>query len=217
MRYIVALCICTLSLCLSAPAQATQVSRDQANQYFATCLSKAGTGVKRESITALCACTSARLITQMTAEELHVIQANTTATRAVSNKMLLEVYAPCTEVIAREMINFECVSNDQLYELNENYNIPEICACSAQKTADWYRGKATKLMAEVLGTNPHVTDPVAALMAHPSMKNQSLNNMVACSSLPAAQPETPAPAPGLMPVVPAPVQPKPKTSAPVAQ
>ncbi len=185
MRNFIAASLCFFLLTAALPAQATAVNRDQANQYFATCISKASKGVKTESMTALCACTSARLMQFMTAEDLETIKSGGTAGQAAQHKMLMDVYAPCTEVVAADMINFECVNNKKLYDLNKGYDIPKLCACSAQKSADWYQGKARGLMTEILQKDPAVTDAAGALITHPQTRNQMLNNLVACSAQPA--------------------------------
>ncbi len=182
MRSFIVALLSTFLLIAALPAHATQVNRDQANQYFATCISKAAAGANANSMTALCACSSARLMQYMTAEELELLKAGGAGSQAAQHKMLLDVYAPCSETIAADMIGFECVNNKQLYEMNKGYDIPKICACSAQKSADWYRGKARGLMADILKKDPAVTNAVGALISHPQTKNQILNNLVACSA-----------------------------------
>lgn len=185
MRNFIAALLCSFLLTAALPAQATAVNRDQANQYFATCIdSKANKGINAESMTALCACTSARLMQFITVEDLDMLKGGGTDGQAAQHKMLLDVYAPCTEIIAADMIDFECVNNKKLYDLNKGYDIPKLCACSAQKSADWYKGKARGLMTEILQKDPAVTDAAGALITHPQTRSQMLNNLVACSAQP---------------------------------
>lgn len=184
MRNFIAVLLCFFLLTATLPAQATAVNRDQANQYFATCIGKTTKGVNAESMTALCACTSARLMQFMAAEDLEAIKSGGSAGQTAQHKMLLDVYAPCTEIIAADMIGFECINNRKLYDLNKGYDIPKLCACSAQKSAVWYKGKARGLMTEIIQKDPAVTDAAGALITHPQTRNQMLNNLVACSAQP---------------------------------
>ena len=194
MKHIIVALVSALLLLATLPAQARVINRDEANEYFANCMSKKSDAVKVETLTTLCACTSARLMQSLTAEELHALSGKDAVAQAATHKMLTEVYAPCSETIAVDLINFECVNNEQLSDMNPDFDVPMVCGCSARSAAAWYQGKGKALMAEILKANPNVTDPVPALLAHPQMKNQILSNLVACSATPPTPPATPAPA-----------------------
>jgi len=188
MKKVIIALLSVLFLATSLPAQATVISRDEANEFYASCMSKRAKDVKVEMMNTLCACTSARLMQSMTSEELLAMQGKTGEGRLAMDKMLMKVYAPCSEIVAIELINYDCVHNEKLRELNEGFDVPEVCACAAGQTAQWYKGKSKTLMADILKSNPTVTDPVPALMAHPLMKNRVLNNLVSCSAKPPAEP-----------------------------
>lgn len=201
-------------LTLSFPggaAQATPVNRDQANEYFARCIASAK--APGESMRDLCACTSARILTMVSAEELAVMPEKTPAGQAAMKKMLVDVYAPCTEVVAREIFDFECVNNEQLIEMNQDLDMPQICSCAAEKTAASYKGKAQQYMGEALQKDQSATiaNPLGGLLNHPQVKSQNLNNLVACSAVPAPAPETESeaePATGTTPATSTPATPQ---------
>lgn len=172
---------------VSSAAQATAINRDQANEYFATCFAGKTKDVDAEAIGTLCACTSAGVMGLMTAEELKIMNTDTAEATAARHKFLMEVYAPCSEAIAADLINYECSNNDELYELNKDLNIPEICLCAAEQTAFWYKGKAKEIMAALLKNDPALPDPVSAILNYPALKSQSRGNMVACSAVPKPQ------------------------------
>lgn len=177
-------------LSLPAHAQTTQVSRDQANEYFALCL-KSGKSSPDENMRDLCACTSAKVLTEMTAEELAVLaDAATPAGQSARKKELVQVYAPCTEIIAAAMFDYECVNNRQLRELNEGFDMPSVCSCASKLTAEWLKGKGQKFMDEAMKKDPGMTlaNPIGALLTHPLVKSQNLNNLVVCSAKPATPP-----------------------------
>lgn len=164
------------------PAQATVINRDEANDYFSSCMSKKSADVKEETMTTLCACTSAKMVESMTSEELQTMAGTDATAQDARRKMLLEVYAPCSESIAVDLINTGCVNNGDLYEMDQNFNVQQVCGCSARSAAAWYQGKGKTLMTDILKTNPAMTDPAPALLAHPLLKNQILSNLVACTA-----------------------------------
>ncbi len=194
-------CVSLFMMTLPAQAQSTPVNRDQANEYFAQCI-KGSQSTLGESMRDLCACTSAKLMTQISAEELAALADTTTpAGQAARKKELVQVYAPCTELIAAEMFDFECVNNKQLRDLNKDFDMPAVCSCASKMTANWYKGKGQQFMDEAMKKDPGMTlaNPVGALLNHPLVKSQNLNNLVTCSAKPVTpvvkEEAAPAPAP----------------------
>lgn len=179
-----------ISLAAAGMAHATPVNGDQANEYLTRCMGSAK--APHEGLRVLCTCTAARVMTMLTAEELAVMPEKTPAGQAAMKKMLVDVYAPCTEVVAQEMFDFECVNNKQLAAMNKDFDMPAICGCASHKTAAWYQGKAQTYMNEALQKDPGMTiaNPLGGLLNHPVVKSQNLNNLVACSVQPAT-PEEP--------------------------
>ncbi len=191
MKHFIAALFCVSLLGLSVTAQAAPVSRDQANKYFASCTASAK--APGEAMRDLCACTAARVATMLTAEELAVMPEKTPEGQAAMKKMLVNVYAPCTEVVAAEMFDYECVSNKQLYDLDNDFDTPAVCSCAAQKTAAWYAGKAGTFMEDALkkDSTAAIANPLGAILAHAQVKSQNLNNLVGCSAEP-VEPQEPA-------------------------
>lgn len=190
MRFFIAalFCVSLFMAALPVQAQSTPVNRDQANEYFALCL-KGGKSAPGESMRDLCACTSAKAMTQMTAEDLAALADTTTpAGQSARKKELVQVYAPCTEVIAADMFDYECVNNKKLRDLNKEFDMPSVCSCASKMTAGWYKGKGQQFMAEAMKKDAGMTlaNPIGALLTHPLVKSQNLNNLVTCSSKPAA-------------------------------
>lgn len=221
MKYILPALFCVIITMAALPAIATPVNRDQANEYFAQCIK----GLKKgspKSMHDLCACTSARVMTAITAEELAASSQKTPEGQFAFKKVLTDVYAPCTELVAKDMFDFECVNNKKLYELNKGFDIPSVCNCAAQITAEWYQGKGTTTMTESLQRDPAMTmaNPMYGVVSNPKVKSQNLNNLIACSAKPAAQPApaaaAPAPAtPAAVPTLsPTPTAPAPATLSP---
>ena len=178
---------------LTAHAQSTPVNRDQANEYFTQCLKSNRSAPA--SMRDLCACTSAKVLTEITAEELAALATPTTPEgQAARKKELVQIYAPCTEVIAADMFDFECVNNKQLRDLNEGFDMPAVCSCASHLTAEWYKGKGQQFMDEAMKKDPGITlaNPIGALLTHPLVKSQNLNNLVVCSAKP-IESQTPSP------------------------
>lgn len=184
MKFFTAMLSCLMFVLGVSPAQATAINRNQANEYYNRCIASAT--APGDSMSEVCACTAARMMTLLSAEELAVMPEKNPAGQAAMKKMLVDVYAPCTEVVAREMFDFECVSNKKLSGI-EDFDTPMICTCAAEKTAAWYQGKAQKIMDEAFKKDPAVTiaNPLGGLLQHPLVKSQNLNNLVVCSAPPA--------------------------------
>lgn len=173
-----------VGLLVSAPAMATAINRDQANEYYARCAAQVTDSSDMKSVTTMCACTSAGVMSLMSYEELNSMNESTAEGTAARHKFLVEVYAPCSEIVAADLINYECSNNDELFELNKDFDIIEICRCSAEQTAYWYKGKGKEVMTALIKADPLLPDPVAAILAYPPLKSQSRSNMVACSAVP---------------------------------
>ena len=84
----------------TVPAHAIPVSRDQANEYFAYCM-KNGKKAAPEAFGSLCACTSARVMTVITAEELAASSQKTPEGQAAQRKILTDVFANDALVVLR--------------------------------------------------------------------------------------------------------------------
>lgn len=182
MRLSVAVIFSLWMLC-ALSAHATPVSRDQANAYYKTCMAQPQVSIKPDSLATLCACTSARVMETMTSEDLALAGNNALETKPLRHRMLTDIYAPCTETIAADLIDVQCVNNRKLDGLQTNFDIGAVCDCAAQTGATWYQGKSQIMMREALKKNPDVTDPAQALLEHPQMKSRILNDIVSCDAI----------------------------------
>lgn len=171
-----------LMLYASADAQATPVSRDEANQYYQNCVKQDSAATGPENMRMLCSCAAAKIVEVMTQEELQSLSPEAAQNRPVRDKMLLDVYAPCLDEIAPELFAHQCASDESLHELGDQIDVTAACGCVGERAGKWFKGKARTIISELLKTNPLLVDPVAPLMTERQVRREVTGHLVGCSS-----------------------------------
>lgn len=148
---------------LAARAQ-TAISQDMAKKYYENCKSRPDpmNAMSAQSKDMLCTCTAAQMMKSMTVEDIKIMGGNDQPARNALNKMLTEVYAPCMEFPARDLVYGNCVANPQLKAAAPN--LEGLCGCVAGQAAQYIAANGPGLMRSELAKNPNVTDPLGPLM-----------------------------------------------------
>lgn len=142
----------------------TLVPKDTANQYFANCLKTSTAGLSAEGQKALCACTAARMTQFFTMEDMNAMMASDPAiARPAYNRMMVDVYAPCMGVPARERYYARCDKTSGIQQ--------QICTCTADKIAMHLQNNGSQIFSNILAINATIEDPWAALENDPAYNN----------------------------------------------
>ena len=176
MRYFIIFFAVTL---ISLPALAqTPVNDEMAKAYYDSCMGTRDQRMSNEAQDSLCTCTSEKMKTAMSVEEIQAMGQNDQAGRDMLNKMLLDVYSPCMAEPLAEILEDQCRMGDD--SKIRHMHKAELCACIAQKTGEWFVTNGRDAMAEVLAANPNISDPIAPVMNSPRFREQSTANMMTC-------------------------------------
>ncbi len=158
----------------------TVISKEMANAYYNSCLSKPDPRMKPETQAALCACTSAQMTEKMSVEDVQVMGQNNQAGRDKLNFMLINVYAPCMSFPVSDMVEDSCLKDEKISMMQLKGSRPALCHCMGTKTGTWFTGAGRQLMAEVLKKNQNISDPVSPVMDTPAFQKASYDNLVSC-------------------------------------
>lgn len=175
MRILMALAL--LVFCVT-PAHATPVNKEMANSFFNTCTQSAMPYVSDETKQYMCACQAAKMQENLTIEDIKSMAQQSQAGRNATNKMILNVYAPCIEYPARDYHYTTCMNDPKNKNLTSN---PQgLCACSANQIATYLRQNAQKEFTRILNRTPNVTDPMTALYNDPAFMQFAQGKLMAC-------------------------------------
>ncbi len=165
---------------IAFPAAAqTNVSKEDANKYFASCIGQQPSQqLSKDSQNMLCACTAARLTQFFTMSDMQaMMNTNPAIARPAYNKMMVDIYAPCMETPTREFHYNACITNPQ----TSSYGNPQqICACMADAVANHMKVNGPAVFRDLLTANPNLTDPMAALTDDPSFQNFAQSKLLGC-------------------------------------
>lgn len=175
MRFFVVL----TTLCLlSAPAFATPVSKDAANAYYQNCKSQSAEGMSRKSQDFMCACTAAKMMDHMSVEDVKMMGQQNESGRKATNKMIIQVYAPCIEYPARDHYYNNCISDPKTKTMTSSPKA--MCSCMAGEIADHLKNNAQTVFREILTRNPNITDPMGALTSDPEFQQFARRKLLGC-------------------------------------
>jgi len=158
----------------------TAMSKEQANNYYASCKAKQDPRMSTPAQDAFCACTSVKMMEAMSVEDVQTMAGNDQAGRNALNKMLIDVYAPCMSYPVEELVGAKCYNDPKLGALGLKKSKEKICDCVGQKTAAWFVDEGRDLMRNVLAQNPNIFDPIDPVMESAAFKSQSYENMMHC-------------------------------------
>lgn len=159
-------------------AAQTPVTKETANAYFNNCLQQPAQGMSAETKQYMCACTAAKMQESMTVEDIRTMPQQSAAGRLATNKMIIEVYAPCIEYPARDHYYLTCMNNPQ----SKNYtkNVQGMCSCLGTQVATYLKQNAKSELSRILKRTPNITDPMAALTNDPAFTRYAQTKMMGC-------------------------------------
>ncbi len=97
----------------------------------------------------------------MSVEELRDIGKDSPEGRAVLNKVIVQVNAPCSEFPISAMIQKECLAGG---------NPARVCGCLSVGIGKFLSQKSGAWLEEVLGKNPNNVNPMAPIYENPEFK-----------------------------------------------
>lgn len=160
------------------PAQATEITAQMANAYFNNCTSKPAAGMSQQTQQYMCACTAEKMQKSLTAEDIQAMSQQNAAGRLATNKMIIDVYAPCIEYPARDHYYTTCMTNPQTKNMSSN---PQgLCACLGTQISTYLKQNAQNEFKRILARTPNVTDPMAALTNDPAFTQFAQKKLTAC-------------------------------------
>lgn len=169
-----------LFILANGPALATPVSKDAANNFYLACRSAPDPRMTPETQNAMCACNAAMLMEKMSVEEVDTMKEQSQAGRDMLNKMLLEVYAPCMNYPVQDLIEAECLRNENISKAGISMSKEHICSCTANKMAEWFAKDGLELMRTTIKQHPNITDPIGPVMESQAFKSQSYSTLTSC-------------------------------------
>ncbi|MCB9991717.1 MAG: hypothetical protein H6867_10190 [Rhodospirillales bacterium] len=173
------LSLIALVVIIALPAQAqTPISKDEANNFYYACKSKQDPRMSPETQDAMCACNAAMMVEHMSVEDVMTMKEQSQAGRDMLNKMLLEVYTPCINYPVQDLVQAECMRNPNMARAGGS--LEQVCACAAEKTAQWFAKDGKTLMRQILERTPNILDPIEPIMESRDFKGASYSNMMAC-------------------------------------
>lgn len=174
---IISLTVLILMGANTANAQ-TPVSKEIANNYFENCKSQSDPRFSAASQEMFCACTAAQMVQNFTIEDMQASGRQDEIGRAATNKLIVNVYAPCIQYPAREYHYNTCIQNPKTKILGGN--VEGICGCTSGKVAGYLAQNAQSLFQEILANNPTIADPMQALYDDAGFQKTVQGQLMSC-------------------------------------
>lgn len=170
---------CLISvLTFSQNASATPITKDAANAYYEQCNAQPAQGITQKSKEYLCACTAAKMMENMTVEDVQTMAQQSQAGRDAMNNMLINVYAPCMNYPAKDHYYNTCMSNPKTKALSSN---PQgLCNCMADQVANYLGTNGPEVFRDILNRNPNVVDPMTALTNDSKFQQFAQSRLLGC-------------------------------------
>ncbi len=159
-------------------AFATPITKDAANAYYENCNAQPGQGLSNQSKEYLCACTAAKMMENMTVEDVKAMAAQNEQGRKAMNYMLVKVYAPCMNYPAKDHYYNTCIANPKTKILGGNPQA--ICTCMSDKIANYLANDGQKIFSDILRRNPNITDPMHALTSDKHFESFAQSKLIGC-------------------------------------
>lgn len=151
-----------------------------ANAYYENCTSKQDPRMSPQSQQAMCACTSVKMMENLSVQDIAVMGQNNQAGRNMLNKMMLDVYAPCMQYPVEDMISVSCLKDDKIDKMNLRMDKNKLCSCMAKRTGIWFQESGRDLMANLLAVNPNITDPISPVVDSAEFQKASYHSLTTC-------------------------------------
>ncbi len=159
-------------------AQATSISKDMANSYYSNCVSKDAPGISTKSKEFMCACTAAKMMDNMSVEDVQAMAQQNQAGRNATNKMLIDVYAPCIEFPAYDYYYNNCITDPKTQTMTSNPQ--RTCSCLADQVAGYLQQNGQSVFRDILMRSPNLTDPMSALANDSRFRQFAQTKLVGC-------------------------------------
>ena len=131
----------------------TLSSKELANKYFTSCMSKHDPIMTKFSQEMLCGCTSAKIQETMNIEEIRAMFTNTKEGAFQRSRVMAFIYVPCMEYPVYDLLNNECIGNEEIRKNLKNYN--KVCSCLAENMSKFI----TKEGSNILSSSPRNNIP----------------------------------------------------------
>lgn len=165
----------------TVPALATEIPNEQLNNYYKSCvnMSKSGDNFKSpKAQETMCACTAAQMKTGMTLEDVDATKQQNEAGRMATNKMIVNVYAPCIQYPAYDYYYGVCISDPRTANMSKNPQ--SMCSCLAGKVAAHLQQNGKQVFTDILTRTPYITDPMQALTNDPQFDQFAQAQLLSC-------------------------------------
>lgn len=148
---------------LPLTVSATPLKKTTLVGYYEACLTQPNqTPLSDEGKMDFCACLSASLQDNFSAEEYQNISRNDPLGQKLRQKMVLAVETPCLNHAVEDIILRNCVTDRRTQGMIETY--PQICSCMSEDTAQFIEQIAPETVNGMLLTDPNLTDPLNAIL-----------------------------------------------------
>lgn len=158
---------------------ATPITKETAQAYYKTCLTKDAPMMSDESKDLMCSCTAAQMMENMSVEDVQDMSSQDTAiARPAANKLIIDVYAPCIEFPARDYYYTTCVENPETSSISSKPR--ELCNCMSDEVSGFLAENAQGVFADILDRNPMILDPMEALANDADFQKFAEKKLLGC-------------------------------------
>lgn len=161
------------------PQTRTPITTERANHYYAQCMAADDQRMSDEAQAELCSCTSVKMMSRFSMEELDIIGKPTKLGRELMHKMQAQVYGPCMQTAAQDLLFNECMRDKKIMDFDLR-DMPKLCRCMSKRSAAYLETNGEAMMRNILTHNPDLRDPLPAIMSSPSFRQQASNNLFSC-------------------------------------
>ena len=140
------------------------VTDQQQQQFLKACLAKGDARMSVETHRIFCECTAYQIKQNLSIEDVQNMNSrDPKIARAVANKVILDVYAPCMEFPVRDLIFTSCKQKN----LSNN-----VCSCLSSQMGEYTAETAQKHLFDVLQRQPNIVDPMGPIVESPAFQKK---------------------------------------------
>ncbi|WP_435641585.1 hypothetical protein [Micavibrio aeruginosavorus] len=161
------------------PQTRTPITTDRANHYYAQCMAADDQRMSDDAQAELCSCTSVKMMSRFSMEELDIIGKPTKLGKELMYRMQTQVYGPCMQTAAQDLLFNECMRDKKIMDFDLR-DMPKLCRCMSKRSAAYLETDGEAMMRSILANNPDLRDPLPAIMSSPSFRQQASNNLFSC-------------------------------------
>lgn len=160
-------------LSTSSVSAKTPVTKDQAQRFYEACAINRDDRMSIKTQDSFCQCAARGYYKKMTQEDLADLATDDQRQRNATNKLVLELYAPCMEHPVRDMVMNKCTKD--AFQAGH-----QICGCMASKMSSYVSKRAQSELATILKNSPNVVDPLDAITSSKSYEAQEKRIVLQC-------------------------------------